>query len=78
MSEMDNLGELWPIAVFSVVLSVLCGLYAVRVARRKNRGVGESFALGALLGLIGIVIVALLPAGTKGSMEQSGQPGKAA
>ena len=59
---MTNWDEQWPIMIIAVVISALCGLYAVRVARRKNRGVGEAFALGAALGLIGIVIVALLPA----------------
>jgi hypothetical protein len=58
--------------LIAVILAALCAFWAARIARQKNRGVGEAVALGALLGLIGVVIVALLP--SQGPAERKAPP----
>ena len=40
-----------------IVLCLICGGIAALIGQKKNRPIGESFSLGALLGLIGIVVV---------------------
>lgn len=40
-----------------VVAVLICGVIAAAVGQRKNRSVGDSFALGAIFGIIGIAIV---------------------
>lgn len=44
-----------------VVAVVVCGVIAAAIASAKNRSMLGWFLLGALLGLIGVLIVALLP-----------------
>ncbi|WP_155766597.1 hypothetical protein [Mycobacterium colombiense] len=46
-----------------IVGLLVCGVIAAAIGQSKDRGVFGSFLLGALLGLIGIVIVAILPSG---------------
>ncbi|GAB4915501.1 hypothetical protein MAHJHV54_34700 [Mycobacterium avium subsp. hominissuis] len=43
--------------------SLICGLIAAAIGHSKNRGILGSFLLGALLNVIGIVVVAMLPSG---------------
>jgi hypothetical protein len=40
--------------VAAIVVSLICGVVAAVIGHRKNLSVGQSFALGALLGIIGI------------------------
>jgi hypothetical protein len=40
-----------------IVFWLICGVIAAAIGQKKNRSVGESFALGALLSIIGIAIV---------------------
>jgi hypothetical protein len=40
-----------------IVICLICGAIAAAIGQKKNLGTGESFALGAILGVIGIVIV---------------------
>ena len=49
----------------SLIVSALlvCGVIAAAIGHAKDRGAFGSFLLGALLGPIGIVIVAVLPNG---------------
>jgi hypothetical protein len=42
---------------------VICGVIAGAIGYGKNRSILGSFLLGALLGVIGIVVVAVLPKG---------------
>ncbi len=45
-----------------LIISVACAFGCAKIAERKNRGVGLWGVLGFVLGLIGLVIVAVLPA----------------
>lgn len=40
-----------------IVAALICGAIAAAIGQKKNRGTGESFVLGAVLGVIGIIIV---------------------
>jgi hypothetical protein len=44
-----------------VVICLFCAAIAAVIGHTKNRSIGESFLIGALLGLIGVIIVLLLP-----------------
>jgi hypothetical protein len=44
-----------------IVLSALCGGIGCAINQSKNRSGGEGFLLGALLGIIGVIIVLCLP-----------------
>jgi hypothetical protein len=44
-----------------LLLAALCGGIGCAINQAKNRSGGEGFALGFLLGLIGIIIVLCLP-----------------
>lgn len=44
-----------------IVLCALCGGIACAINQSKNRSGGEGFLLGALLGIIGLIIVLCLP-----------------
>jgi Protein of unknown function (DUF2510) len=61
-SIMDDLGQaaivFWPVIVFWVFLTAASG----RIAYQKNLPISVGLLLGALLGLIGLIIVACLPA----------------
>ncbi len=46
-----------------IVIWLICGAIAAGIGQAKNRPVGESFVLGLLLGIIGVIIVILLPRG---------------
>lgn len=46
-----------------VVILLVCGVIAAAIGRSKNRSILGSFLLGALLSVVGIVIVAVLPNG---------------
>lgn len=48
---------------YVVVIMVICGLIASGIASSKNRSGLGWFFVGALLNLIGIIIVAVLPNG---------------
>lgn len=45
------------------VFLLVCGVIAAAIGHSKNRGILGSFLLGALLGVIGVVVVAVLPSG---------------
>lgn len=47
--------------VMALVLGVICAALAARYARWKNRDVTMAVLLGLTLGLLGVLIVALLP-----------------
>jgi hypothetical protein len=57
MATMYN-NNLWAV---TLVVGVICAVLAAVIARRKNRNVQEAVAVGAFLGVIGLLIVALLP-----------------
>ena len=40
-----------------IVFSLICGVVAAVIGHRKNLSVGQSFALGALLGIYGVASV---------------------
>jgi uncharacterized membrane protein len=42
---------------FIIVCGLICGAIAAVIGQKKNRGTGESFVLGAIFGVIGIIIV---------------------
>ena len=42
-----------------IVIAVICGAIAAVIAQKKNFNVGHAFLLGAVLGVIGIFIVAV-------------------
>jgi hypothetical protein len=42
---------------FIIVAGLICGAIAAAIGQKKNRSAGESFVLGAFLGVIGIIIV---------------------
>jgi hypothetical protein len=44
-----------------ILLCALCGGIGCAINKSKNRSGGEGFLLGALLGVIGIIIVLCLP-----------------
>ncbi|MDT5369891.1 MAG: hypothetical protein QOC62_4322 [Mycobacterium sp.] len=44
-----------------LVLQLVCGIAAMTIGRSKNRTAVGSFALGAVLGLTGVLVVAVLP-----------------
>jgi DNA-directed RNA polymerase subunit RPC12/RpoP len=46
---------------FLIVIWLLCAIFGAVIAQQKGRSGVEGFFLGALLGLIGVAIVALLP-----------------
>lgn len=52
-----------------VVIALICGTIALLIGRKKGTNPLIAFALGALLGVFGIVGVLLLPS------EAKGQPG---
>jgi hypothetical protein len=39
-----------------IVVSLICGAITATIGQKKNLPVGGSFALGALLGVIGVII----------------------
>jgi ribosomal protein S27AE len=43
---------------FWIFVWLICGVIAAVISDRKNNGAGSGFALGALLGIIGVIIVA--------------------
>jgi hypothetical protein len=47
--------------VVIVVIWVICGIVAVMIGQPKGFSTGESLALGLILGVFGVAIVALLP-----------------
>jgi hypothetical protein len=51
--------------LFAVGIAAVCALLAARIARRKYGGIAEAVVLGAALGPIGVVIVAVLPSWVK-------------
>lgn len=44
-----------------IIIWLFCGAIGAAIANVKNRNVGEGFLLGALLGVIGVIIVICLP-----------------
>ena len=44
-----------------VFVALVCGLITMLIGQKKNMGLFGSFIIGALLGLIGIVIMLFLP-----------------
>jgi hypothetical protein len=58
---MDDVGQaaivFWPVIVFWVFLTAASG----RIAYQKNLPISVGLLLGALLGLIGLIIVACVP-----------------
>ncbi|WP_155769317.1 hypothetical protein [Mycobacterium asiaticum] len=49
------------------MVALICGAIAAGIAVRKNRSAVGWFLIGALLSLVGIVIIAMLPAATPGA-----------
>lgn len=41
----------------TIVILAICGAITAAIGQKKNLPTGQSFALGALLGIIGIIIV---------------------
>jgi hypothetical protein len=54
---------------FIIIVWVICGIVAAKLGEAKNRSFGESFAIGLILGVFGVVIVALLPPGVPTGMR---------
>jgi hypothetical protein len=46
--------------IIALVIAVLIGLWASRIMVKKGRSAGAGWALGLLLGLVGVLIAALL------------------
>jgi hypothetical protein len=51
------------LVIWVIVVSAVCGAIGYNMAWRKNRPGVEGLLWGALLGVIGVIVVALLPAG---------------
>ena len=47
--------------IFIIIVWVVCAFIAAGMAAEKNRPPAEGFALGLLLGVIGVIIEANLP-----------------
>lgn len=45
-----------------VCVWILCGFIAMGVGKEKGRGLGDSFMFGAVLGPLGVLLVAILDA----------------
>lgn len=43
-----------------LIVWVICGLIGMSMADKRNRGKGAGFAIGFLLGLVGLAVIALL------------------
>lgn len=52
-----------------IVAWLFCGAVSAAIGHAKNRGVGESFLWGALLGLIGVIVVLCLPTNHAGAAK---------
>jgi uncharacterized membrane protein YeaQ/YmgE (transglycosylase-associated protein family) len=61
--------------IVGLIVSVICGAASASIMKSKGRSSGAGWALGLLLGIIGLIISAVLPkdeAGTKIQMLESG------
>jgi hypothetical protein len=57
-----------------VVVWLFCGAVTAAIGRAKNRDVGESFLWGALLWVIGVIVVLCLPKNPAGGASLVGIP----
>lgn len=55
-----------------IIIWLFCGAVAAAIGHTKNRNVGASFLLGALLGVLGVIIVIFLPRKASPGMAQPG------
>lgn len=54
------------LCIVSGIVGVICALIGGGICQSKGRSFGEGFLLGLLLGIIGIIIVAVLPTNNAG------------
>jgi Protein of unknown function (DUF2510) len=57
-----------------VVIWLFCGAVSAAIGNSKNRGIGESFLWGALLGVIGVIVVLCLPRNLAGAPKAGWYP----
>jgi Protein of unknown function (DUF2510) len=58
----------------AILLWLFCAAIAAAIAHTKNRNVGEGFLWGALLGVIGVIIVLCLPPPKSKTLLPPGTP----
>lgn len=57
-----------------VVVWLFCGAVSAAIGNTKNRSIGGSFLWGALLGLIGVIVVLCLPSNPVGGAKAGWYP----
>ena len=55
-----------------VIVGLFCGAITAAIGHTKNRNVGAFFLLGALLGVIGVIIALFLPNASAPGMAKPG------